>query len=77
VQELGVAAGAGAWRRRGVAFSAGWFALKLALLLEQGRDWEKKLKSDAVATVPLAGFFLALLLAFGSEAAMVCGDCPV
>jgi hypothetical protein len=49
----------------------------LALLLEQGRDWEKKLKSDAVATVPLAGFFLALLLAFGSEAAMVCGDCPV
>jgi hypothetical protein len=37
---------------------------------------EKKLKSDAVATVPLASFFLALLLAFGSEAALVRADCP-
>jgi hypothetical protein len=38
---------------------------------------EKKLKSDAVATVPLACFFLALLLPFASETAMMRGDCPV
>jgi hypothetical protein len=38
---------------------------------------KKKLKIDAVATVALASFFLALLLVFGSEAALVRGDCPV
>jgi hypothetical protein len=38
---------------------------------------EKKLKIDAVAMVPLASFFLALLLVFGSEAALVRSDCPV
>jgi hypothetical protein len=38
---------------------------------------EKKLKSRSGAMIPRAHFFLALLLAFGSEAAMVRCDCPV